>query len=137
MSITLDDVRWSSVEGPVLLAGDSQSVPEMQRIASQLPAGVPATMLVEAFSPMQVHHVEVPAHVAVCWLVRDTGGGEGPAHSRGQRLATAVHAWCAEWACLSGPDTPDCIVWLAARTPPRVVRMARAMLDAMHADAGR
>jgi NADPH-dependent ferric siderophore reductase len=134
-----EDVCWEKVTGAVLLAGDCHSISEMQAVARRLGPDTHATMLVEAFSRVQVYRVKVPAHVSVIWLVRDRESFDSSpcgVRTRGQRLATAIYAWCAEWACTTGPATADCTVWLASRMPPHIVRMTRSLLDAAREHPG-
>jgi NADPH-dependent ferric siderophore reductase len=123
----IDAQRWAAVRGAMLLAGDAHSLPEMLDIAAALSVDVHATILIEVFAGVQVRPVAVRDGIRVTWLVR--AHGEEGARARGHRLAAAVEAWCAEWACTVDGAPPDCTVWLAARTPPRVVRMARALID--------
>lgn len=116
-----DGGLWRDLEGAVLLGGDARNLPEMRRIVGALSPRAHVTVLIEAAADAQVE--PFPAGDArVCWLVRTAPGGLRP---RGERLGAAIHAWCAEWAC---GEAPVCTVWLAARTPARVVRMTRALL---------
>lgn len=116
-----DGGRWCDLQGAVLLGGDARNVAEMRRIAAALSPAAHATVLVEVCDTTEVVAFDAgPARVS--WLDRTGGGGLRP---RGERLATAIHAWCAEWAC---GDAPVCTVWLGARTPARIVRMTRALL---------
>ncbi|MFJ4038529.1 SIP domain-containing protein [Microbacterium sp. NPDC090007] len=116
-----DGGRWRDLEGAVLLGGDERNVPEMRRIAAALPPTVHLTVVVEVSGPARIGVIDA-GEGRVSWLDRTVDGGLRP---RGERLARAIHAWCAEWAC--GED-PACTVWLGARTPARIVRMTRALL---------
>lgn len=116
-----DGGRWSDLEGAVLLGGDAQNVPEMRRIAAALSPAAHLTVLVEVCGWEQVGVIDA-GEGRVSWLDRTIAGELRP---RGERLAAAIHAWCAEWAC---GDAPVCTVWLGARTPSRIVRMTRALL---------
>lgn len=118
-----DGGRWCDLEGAVLLGGDARNTPEMRRIAAALSPGAHATVLVEICGAGEIEAFDAPA-ARVSWLDRTIDGELRP---RGERLATAIHAWCAEWAC---GEAPVCTVWLGARTPSRIVRMTRAMLPA-------
>ncbi|MDQ1124679.1 SIP domain-containing protein [Microbacterium trichothecenolyticum] len=117
-----DGGRWCDLGGAVLLAGDVRNVPDMQRIVAALSPEAHATVLVEVDASMGVCVFEAPDAVRVSWLDRSI---EGELRPRGERLAAAIHAWCAEWAC---GEAPVCTVWLGARTPSRIVRMTRALL---------
>lgn len=116
-----DGGRWCDLEGAVLLGGDARNVPEMRRIAAALSPEAHATVLVEISGAGEIDPFDAPS-ARVSWLDRTIDGELRP---RGERLATAIHAWCAEWAC---GEAPVCTVWLGARTPSRIVRMTRAML---------
>lgn len=116
-----DGGRWCDLEGAVLLGGDARNVVEMQRIAAALSPAAHVTVLVEVNDAREVGAIEADA-ARVTWLDRTLDGGLRP---RGERLAQAIHAWCAEWAC---GEAPVCTVWLGARTPARIVRMTRALL---------
>lgn len=112
---------WHDLEGAVLLGGDARNVPEMRRIAAALSPQVHATVLVEVCGAAEVGIIDA-GEGRVSWLDRTVDGELRP---RGERLAQAIHAWCAEWAC---GDAPVCTVWLGARTPSRIVRMTQALL---------
>lgn len=128
--MTRDDrEKWADVRGAVLLAGDAQSLPDMLAVADLLPPAAHATMLIEAFAAAQICEVAVRDDIRVSWLVRSDAGHDRDARSRGERLATAIHAWCAEWACSADGEAPQCTVWLAAHMPTRIVRMTRALID--------
>jgi NADPH-dependent ferric siderophore reductase len=116
-----DGGRWCDLEGAVLLGGDAQNLPEMRRIAAALSPAAHVTVLVEVCGSAQVGIIDA-REGRVSWLDRTVDGGLRP---RGERLAQAIHAWCAEWAC---GDDPVCTVWLGARTPSRIVRMTQALL---------
>ncbi|BFM25889.1 hypothetical protein [Microbacterium sp. che218] len=116
-----DGGRWGDIEGAVLLGGDAQNVAEMRRIAAALSPSVHLTVVVEVCGAAEVGVVDA-GDGRVSWLDRTIDGELRP---RGERLAQAIHAWCAEWAC---GDAPMCTVWLGARTPSRIVRMTRALL---------
>ncbi|KQM37524.1 hypothetical protein SAMN04487788_2143 [Microbacterium testaceum StLB037] len=116
-----DGGLWRDLEGAVLLGGDARNVAEMRRIAAALSPHVHATVLVEVCGTAEIEPFDTGAG-RVSWLDRTLGGELRP---RGERLAQAIHAWCAEWAC---GDAPLCTVWLGARTPSRIVRMTRALL---------
>lgn len=105
----------------MLLGGDAQNLPEMRRIAAALSPAAHVTVLVEVCGSAQVGIIDA-REGRVSWLDRSVDGGFRP---RGERLAQAIHAWCAEWAC---GDDPVCTVWLGARTPSRIVRMTQALL---------
>lgn len=105
----------------MLLGGDARNVVEMQRIAAALSPAAHVTVLVEVNDARDVGAIEADA-ARVTWLDRTLDGELRP---RGERLAQAIHAWCAEWAC---GEAPVCTVWLGARTPARIVRMTRALL---------
>lgn len=105
----------------MLLGGDAQNLPEMRRIAAALSPAAHLTVLVEVCGSSQVGVIDA-REGRVSWLDRSVEGGYRP---RGERLAQAIHAWCAEWAC---GEAPMCTVWLGARTPSRIVRMTRALL---------
>jgi len=105
----------------VLLGGDAGSIPQMRRIAQALPPSAHVTVLVEVCGSREVGVIDA-GEGRVSWLDRSVDGGLRP---RGERLAQAIHAWCAEWAC---GDDPVCTVWLGARTPARIVRMTQALL---------
>ena len=109
----------------MLLGGDVRNLPEMRRIAAALGPTAHVTVLVEAATASQVEEFAADGAARVTWLVRSRGGGLRP---RGERLATAIHAWCAEWGCAAEGEAPLCTVWLGARTPTRIVRMTRALL---------
>jgi len=116
-----DGGRWCDLEGAVLLGGDARNLPEMRRIAAALSPAAHATVLIEVDGADQVAPFDGGA-ARVSWLDRKGVGGLRP---RGERLAAAIHAWCAEWGC---GEAPVCTVWLGARTPSRIVRMTRALL---------
>lgn len=118
-----DGGRWSDLEGAVLLGGDASSVPRMRRIVAVLPPSAHVTVLVEVCGAHEIAVIDV-REARVSWLDRSIDGELRP---RGERLAQAIHAWCAEWAC---GDDAVCTVWLGARTPSRIVRMTQAMLPA-------
>ncbi|KTS07632.1 hypothetical protein [Microbacterium testaceum] len=118
-----DGGRWSDLGGAVLLGGDARNLPEMRRIASALSPSVHLTVVVEICGREQVGVIDA-GDGRVSWLDRATDGAIRP---RGERLAAAIHAWCAEWAC---GEAPVCTVWLGARTPTRIVRMTQALLPA-------
>lgn len=120
-----DGGRWCDLGGAVLLAGDARNLPEMRRIAAALSPAAHVTVLVEAAVASQVEPLPAGGAARVTWFVRSDGEGMRP---RGERLATAIHAWCAEWACAADGSDPVCTVWLGARTPSRIVRMTRALL---------
>lgn len=118
-----DGGRWSELEGAVLLGGDARNLPEMRRIAAALSPGAHVTIVIETPEAREIESFDA-GDARVSWLVRSVGDGVRP---RGERLAQAIHAWCAEWAC---GDSPVCTVWLGARTPTRIVRMTQALLPA-------
>jgi len=127
--------QWEDIHGAILLAGDANDIPEMVDIAWRLPGCASVTMFIEAATPVQVQHVDVPENVGVTWLVRGAPGISHPAGRGGARLGMAVHAWCAEWACPSAdPDRElpiPCTAWLGPRTSSHVVRMTRALVEAV------
>lgn len=125
----IDDRVWASVGGPVLLAGDAENVPEMCDILARLPHDAHTTVLIEVFAAAQIDEIPVPGDIRVTWLVRSNAGADRDACAKGARLAAAIHAWCAEWACSPDGRSPACTVWLGARTPARIVRMTRALID--------
>ncbi len=116
-----DGGLWSDLEGAVLLGGDARNVPEMRRIAAALSPAAHLTVIVEICGSAQLGVIDA-GDGRVSWLDRTLDGELRP---RGERLAQAIHAWCAEWAC---GDDAVCTVWLGARTPARIVRMTRALL---------
>ncbi|WZH35288.1 MAG: SIP domain-containing protein [Microbacterium enclense] len=116
-----DGGRWCDLEGAVLLGGDARNLPAMQRIAAALSPAAHLTVLVEVDGPVEVGAFDA-GEARVSWLDRSIHGERRP---RGERLARAIHAWCAEWAC---GEAPVCTVWLGARTPARIVRMTQALL---------
>ncbi|MDU0346303.1 hypothetical protein RWH44_11400 [Microbacterium sp. KSW2-29] len=116
-----DGGLWRDLEGAVLLGGDAQNVPEMRRIAAALSPVAHLTVVVEVCGSDQVGVIDA-GDGRVSWLDRAL---EGELRPRGERLAQAIHAWCAEWAC---GEAPVCTVWLGARTPSRIVRMTQALL---------
>jgi len=116
-----DGGRWCDLEGAVLLGGDARNVPDMRRIVASLSPEAHATVLVEVRGVGEIEAFDAPS-ARVSWLDRTLDGELRP---RGERLAAAIHAWCAEWSC---GEAPVCTVWLGARTPSRIVRMTRAML---------
>jgi len=112
-----DGGLWSDLDGAVLLAGGAGDLAGMRRIAAALSPRAHATVLVEAADAPSPERLDALG-ARVTWLVRGD-------RRHGERLAAAIHAWCAEWSC---PGGPVCTVWLAARTPARIVRMTRALL---------
>lgn len=121
-----DGGLWCELEGAVLLGGDVRNLPEMRRIAGALTDAAHVTVLVEAPVASQVEEFAASRSGArVSWLVRSDGATVRP---RGERLAAAIHAWCAEWACAPAGEATACTVWLGARTPARIVRMTQALL---------
>lgn len=116
-----DGGLWCDLEGAVLLGGDARNIPEMRRIAAALSPAAHVTVVVEVCGSEQVGLIDA-GEGRVSWLDRSL---EGELRPRGERLAQAIHAWCAEWAC---GDDAVCTVWLGARTPARIVRMTRALL---------
>ena len=116
-----DGGRWCDLEGAVLLGGDARNVPDLRRIVAALSPEAHATVLVEVCGVGEIEAFDAPS-ARVSWLDRTLDGELRP---RGERLAAAIHAWCAEWSC---GEAPVCTVWLGARTPSRIVRMTRAML---------
>ena len=119
----VDDPDWEALEGVVLIAGDAADTAAIARVAARLPGGAHGVVLIEAAAPVQRRHIDVPAGVSVRWLVRADGAH---AHTRGERLANAVYAWCLEWTCAEPPE--HWTVWLGPHTPPHVARMARSLL---------
>ncbi len=105
----------------MFLGGDERNLPEMRRIAAALSPDAHLTVVVEVCGSERVGVLDA-RDGRVSWLDRRTDGATRP---RGERLAAAIHAWCAEWAC---GDDPVCTVWLGARTPTRIVRMTQALL---------
>lgn len=124
-----DADRWAGVRGAVLIAGAVESLPDMLEVVEVLPAEVHATVLVEVFAASEIVEVAVRGDIRVSWLVRSDAGHDRDARSRGQRLAVAIHAWCAEWSCSTDGSTPRCTVWLAPHLPSRIIRMTRALID--------
>lgn len=118
-----DGGRWGDLEGAVLLGGDARNLAEMRRIAAALSPAVHATVVIEVDGADQIAPFD-GGGARVSWLDRAGAGGARP---RGERLAAAIHAWCAEWGC---GEAPVCTVWLGARTPSRIVRMTQALLPA-------
>lgn len=116
-----DGGLWCDLEGAVLLGGDARNIPEMRRIAAALSPAAHVTVVVEVCGSEQVGLIDA-GEGRVSWLDRSL---EGELRPRGERLAQAIHAWCAEWAC---GDDAVCTVWLGARTPARIVRMTQALL---------
>ncbi|MDQ1075971.1 MULTISPECIES: hypothetical protein [Microbacterium] len=114
---------WCELEGAVLLGGDARNLPEMRRIAAALSPAAHVTIAIEMSGVREVEPFDA-GDARVSWLDRSVGGRIRP---RGERLAQAIHAWCAEWAC---GESPVCTVWLGARTPTRIVRMTQALLPA-------
>ena len=119
----LEDPDWANIDGPVLIAGDSRDVPVILEICRMLPWDAVGTVILEAAAPIQIRHIDVPEGVSVRWLMRGDGT---QARARGERLGSAVHAWCVEWTCSEPPA--QWTVWLGAHTPPRVATMARSLL---------
>lgn len=116
-----DGGLWRDLEGAVLLGGDARNIPEMRRIAAALSPAAHVTVVVEVCGPDRAGGIDA-GEGRVSWLDRSLDGELRP---RGERLAQAIHAWCAEWAC---GDDAVCTVWLGARTPSRIVRMTQALL---------
>lgn len=117
------DPDWSQIEGVVLIAGDVADAEFIAGIAARLPWDAHGVILLEAAARVQFRHIDAPDGVSVRWLMRRDGTR---AHTRGERLATAVHAWCVEWTCTEPPE--QWTVWLGPHTPPHVARMARSLL---------
>ncbi|MFT4221073.1 MAG: hypothetical protein QM611_11230 [Microbacterium sp.] len=122
---------WSTLDGALLLAGDAQDVAAMVDIVWQLPEATFATIVVEGDAEASVPHISVPHNVGVRWLVRSPGIASHPTGGRGACLALAVHAWCAEWVCHDLAVAMRCTVWLGPRTSPHIVRMTRALVEAV------
>ncbi|GAA2935409.1 hypothetical protein GCM10010458_18970 [Microbacterium luteolum] len=119
----LDDPDWENIDGAVLIAGDAADAAAIARVAARLPWDATGVIILEAAARIQFRHIDVPDGVSVRWLVR----GDGlRAHTKGERLASAVHAWCVEWTCTEPPA--QWTVWLGPHTPPHVARMARSLL---------
>lgn len=118
-----EDPDWDNIEGPVLIAGDAADADIIADIAARLRADVHGVIILEAAARIQFRHIDVPEGLSVRWLVRGHGFR---AHTRGERLANAVLAWCVEWTCTEPPS--QWTVWLAPHTPPHVARMARSLL---------
>lgn len=127
----LEDPDWASLGGPVLIAGDSHDIGAIQSICSRLPWDAHGVVLLEVAARIQVRHIDVPEGICVRWLLRGDGT---QARARGERLATAVHAWCVEWAC--GDGAQQWTLWLGPHTPPRVAQMARSLLGVRTQPAG-
>ncbi|WP_314649374.1 SIP domain-containing protein [uncultured Microbacterium sp.] len=119
----LDDPDWANIEGVVLIAGDAADAGLIAGIAARLPWDATGVVLLEAAARIQIRHIDVPEGVSVRWLVRSDGF---TAHTKGERLANAVHSWCVEWTCSEPPA--QWTVWLGPHTPPHVARMARSLL---------
>lgn len=120
----LDDPDWENLEGAVLIAGDAHDVAGIRDICTRLPWDANGVVMIEAVARVQQRRIDVPDGVSVRWLLR----GEGTsARTRGERLATAVHAWCVEWTCSDEPAA-SWTLWLGPHTPPRVAQMARSLL---------
>lgn len=119
----LEDPDWANIDGPVLIAGDTRDVPVILEICRMLPWDAVGTVILEAAAPIQIRHIDVPEGVSVRWLMRGDGT---QARARGERLGSAVHAWCVEWTCTEPPA--QWTVWLGSHTPPRVATMARSLL---------
>lgn len=119
----LDDPDWANIEGVVLIAGDAADAGLIAGIAARLPWDATGVVLLEAAARIQICHIDVPEGVSVRWLVRGDGFH---AHTKGERLANAVHSWCVEWTCSEPPA--QWTVWLGPHTPPHVARMARSLL---------
>jgi NADPH-dependent ferric siderophore reductase len=124
------DPCWDDLDGAVLFAGDPDDLDAIAEATDRIPYATHVTVLIEAVSPVQVRAVELAPHVSLTWLVRGESGITHPAGGRGARLGLAVHAWCAEWACMDATVAVHCTVWLGPRTSPHIVRMARALVGA-------
>lgn len=114
---------WETTSGPLLIAGDFADLPVIEQIGRRLPPDAHGAIKIEVATHLQARPLDVPEGVAVAWLPREEGVR---ARTVGERLATAVHAWCVEWTC--GSDSAEWTVWLGSRTSPHVARMARSLL---------
>lgn len=119
----LDDPDWETIDGAVLIAGDAADAAHIAAICARLPWDAQGVVLFEAAARIQFRHIDVPHGVSVRWLLRGDGIRQ---HAKGERLASAVHAWCVEWTCTEPPA--QWTVWLGPHTPPHVARMARSLL---------
>ncbi len=119
----LEDPDWDRLEGAVLIAGEAADAVSIAGICARLPWDAQGVVLLEAAARIQQRYIETPDGVSVRWLLRGDGVRQ---YARGERLASAVHAWCVEWTCTEPPERWT--VWLGPHTPPRVARMARSLL---------
>ncbi|MBO9625092.1 MAG: SIP domain-containing protein [Microbacterium sp.] len=119
----LEDPDWSTIEGAVLIAGDAADAAAIAGICARLPWDAQGVVFLEAAARIQYRYIEAPTGVSVRWLLRGDGVRQ---HAKGERLGTAVHAWCVEWTCTEPPE--QWTVWLGPHTPARVARMARCLL---------
>jgi len=119
----LEDTDWDNIHGAMLIAGDAADAGTIAAICARLPWDAEGVVLLEAAARIQMRHIDVPEGVSVRWLLRGDGIRQ---HAKGERLASAVHAWCLEWTCTEPPE--HWTVWLGPHTPQRVARMARSLL---------
>lgn len=105
----------------VLAACDASDIPALREWLRELPDSSYGRVFVEVFSPIQIEMLEVPTHVGVTWLCRETREASprpGIGRQRGDALATAVDAWFDEWLWADSESVRHIELWTGARTSP-------------------
>ena len=106
-------------EAPVLLAGNRSDIDLMAELIRQLPPWVHGQVLVEVRELAHIEELEVPAGLAVHWLVRESA--QSPTPQPGARLIDAVTAWVAEWVPAEGSDDPGPeLIWVGGSDWPEL-----------------
>ncbi|MCT1357271.1 siderophore-interacting protein [Rothia kristinae] len=114
-------------EAPVLLAGNRSDIDLMAELIRQLPPWVHGQVLVEVREPAHIEELEVPAGLAVHWLVRESA--QSPTPQPGARLIDAVTAWIAEWVPAEGSDDPGPeLIWVGGSDWPEVTGLCQDLI---------
>ncbi|GGF30927.1 hypothetical protein GCM10011519_00430 [Marmoricola endophyticus] len=105
----------------VLIAGDSSEIDAIRALLALLPSTTYGQVYVETISGTVLPEISAPRRVTVTMLPRDA------ADLAGERLASAVDGWLAEWIPEEPEPDRDLTIWLGEVAGARVETSATCL----------
>lgn len=105
-------IAWHPGDGDaVLLAATGDDLAIVESVLATLPPKARGQVFLEVESADDIRPIAAPGRVCVTWLCRD----------RGQSLARALDAWCAELLPLEGDREHRVYAWISGEHAARVL----------------
>ena len=105
-------IAWQPGDGDtVLLAAGADDLAIVESVLASLPAKARGQVFVEVETDAAIRDLAAPGRVCITWLSRE----------RGQSLARALDAWCAELLPLEGDREHRVYAWITGEHSARVL----------------